>query len=488
MFRLRRRQRLVSRILKTLSHPREEPGKNSFSVVAGPQPFQCDQERIYSAMRKRHRVVEGASTTASGIVDVELHRACSSCENDSGGHGPECSCSRSEDGILRRDSVREERQAVQRTPSFVVLTIGHPASTRTRRWTTSTAPTSSPRSFSSITSSASSQPSTHTLSPRSFFSSSSSSSTTHSFTPTGIQAVVPTYPPSTTSSSNTSTTTNWSAIGTKLGLCLGIPLLVLLTLLLVALLHRRQARRAKEHRRRHHPPEMATTPAATDNTPAAYSSYYYPRLHPVPSSRLSTAGDIVVTPAPGLTITTTTTTTTPTPAQQLYFPPPTPTPTSPPPAVPRRSSARLHGGPLNSHPPPPPPAIIRPASSIYDGSNVRMKSMISSVGSGGGGGRSTGVGTVLSEYLDFHPQHLDGPWDPGQEEEASAVPRPLEPVGQRERRRQYLSVDVEHSPGGVDEVSPLSSSSSGPYMPARISAMSGLSPSSPVRTRSRRRI
>lgn len=101
-----------------------------------------------------------------------------------------------------------------------------------------------------------------------------------------------------------------------------------------------------------------------------------------------------------------------------------------------------------------------------------------------------GVGNVLSQYLDTNPAYLNGPWDLGQVEDVPALPLPLKTTPrarQGEQTRQYLAVNVDHSPGGIEEVSPLSSSGSGPYIPARISGMSGLSHVSPGRTQSRRR-
>lgn len=372
--------------------------------------------------------------------------------------------------------VDRREQVISLTPSLV-LTIEDPVSTSSlssRVSTTSKLPTTessnSRTSFSSTASPTSTTivtvtiPSTHTFSPRTSY-------LTRTFTPTGYQSIVPTYPPLTSSSSSTSFTTNGSSVGLKLGLGLGIPFLVLLILLLTIVLHRRQVRLAKHyHHQNSSSPEMATTISTTE--PA------FPRLHPAPSSRFSTAGDVVVTPAPGMHGT-------PTPPPppgmrstpvQLYFPPP---PSPPPPVVPRRSSARLRpAGPLTSHPP------IRPASSIYDGGeNAIVRE--SFVGLGG-----NGVGNVLAEYLDLNPQHLeDGPRDSDQVHVPALVlpPTPVARSTQQDPRRQYLSVDVDYSPGGIEEVSPLSTSSSGPHIPARISVMSALSPSSLVRSLSRRR-
>lgn len=427
------------------------------------------RRRHYSAMRKHQQVVEWALSAASGI-NVDGHCSC----EDIGYQRRVCDCPRDEASLVvmrKAVAVGGEGQITSLAPSLVAM-VENPSATssRSRSSTASTPPmrTTSSRSSSSATGfpvtvrnvERAPQAAATTILTITTASASPLSPATYTFTPTGIQSVVPTYPPFSASSSSTSTT-NWSSLGTKLGLGLGIPILVLLTLLLTMALHRRQARLAKQHHHHHQKspsPEMATT---SPIDPA------YPRLHPAPSSRFSTAGDVVVSPAPGIT----------TPAQ-LYFPPPSPPqlpPPPPPPAVPRRSSARLLAGPLDSHPP------VRPASSIYEGeAGIRE----------GIGLSGNGVADVLAEYLDFNPQHLDGPWDPGQDivPPAPLPPEPVAGIAQPGQIRQYLSVDVEHSPGGIDEVSPLSSSSSGPYMPARISAMSGLGPSGPMRTRSRRRM
>lgn len=118
--------------------------------------------------------------------------------------------------------------------------------------------------------------------------------------------------------------------------------------------------------------------------------------------------------------------------------------------------------------------------------------MVATLCSGGG----NGVGNVLSQYFDTHsPSYHNESWDPAGEQVAvenivhPALPLSPKPVAwarEEQELRQYLSVNVDHSPGGIEEVSPLSSSGSGPYLPARISGMSGMSPVSPGRTRSRR--
>lgn len=417
-------------------------------------------------MRERHEVALGPTTAAHSMIRIGKHNCGDQHDIDGGRECNYVADIGHDEGLLRiRDDdaepLNERKQLISISPTLVVTVEGSlPTNTQSSR--TSTISPLSTRSFSSSTSSSSS--------------SSSFSSSTHKFTPTGYQTIVPTYPPfsfSTTSSSSSSTpsnTTNWSSIGTKLGLGLGIPILVLLVLLLTILLHRRQARRAKKssshyyHCHQHTPiyPEMAT---AADT-----------RLHPAPSSRFSTAGSMVVAPAPGIT-------NTPKMTQLYSLQPPSP---SPPPAVPKRNSARLlFAGPLNSHPPPMSPPSIRPASSIYDEADnwpVLSESMVALGGNG--------VGNVLSQYLDTNSAYLNGPWDPGQVEDVPALPLPLKTTPrarQEEQTRQYLSVNVDHSPGGIEEVSPLSSSGSGPYIPARISGMSGMSPVSPGRTQSRRR-
>lgn len=424
-------------------------------------------------MRERHEVALAPTTTPSSMVRIDKGN-CKDRHDYDDRREFGCSVETGHGGLLRTGGdddglLYEREQLISLSPSLVV-TIDKPLSTSSR---------------SSIGTSTTSPLSTSTLgsSTSSTSSSSSFSSSTHVFDPTGYQTIVPTYPPfsfsssSSSSSSAPSNTTNRSSLGTKLGLGLGIPFLVLLTLLLTILLHRRQARLAKissshyyhhHHRHQQRPrlPEMTTTAADT-------------RLHPAPSSRFSTAGSVFVTPAPGII-----TTPTPTPTQ-LFGPV---SPSSLPPEVPKRNSARLFfAGPLNSHPPPPPSAAAaaRPASSIYDeddNSHAVRESMVARLG-------GNGVANVLSQYLDTNPSYLNGPWDPGQVEDVPALPLPLKTTARarlEEQTRQHLAVDVDNSPGGIEEVSPLSSSGSGPYIPARISGMSGMSPVSPGRTRSRR--
>ncbi|KAJ4393923.1 hypothetical protein N0V93_003140 [Gnomoniopsis smithogilvyi] len=435
-------------------------------------------------MRERHEV-KAPSTIVSGTQGRSGNCNCEEEQDDDDNINAgrwACDCVRSGDGLLlMRDGGMAEREEVISLAPSLVITIEDPISTSSlsREATTSTLSTrysssgtssssaeSPPTSTQSIASTSGASATTiltitlqttHSLSPR-------TSSFTRTFTPTGYQSIVPTYPPLTSSSTST---TNQSSLGTRLSLGLGIPIAVLLILLLTIVLHRRQVRLAKDRRHHHHrhrnptSPEMATISTIEPT---------YPHLHPVPSSRFSTAGDVVVTPAPGIS--------TPTPGlsapMQLYFPPP---PSPPPPAVPRRSSARLLAGPLTSHPP------ARPPSSIYDGDDATRESAVALGGNG--------VGNVLADYLmDPNPQHVDGPWNSDQVHVPALLlpPKPVARNRPQDQRRQYLSVDTDHSPGGIEEVSPLSSSSSGPQYPARSSVMSGLSPSSPVRTHSRRRV
>lgn len=420
-------------------------------------------------MRERHEVTLASTTTADSTMRIEK-RSCEDNQIYNEGLDFGCAMETGHGGLLRMrddgiDGLLDERDRLISLMPSLVVTVGGPLSTTSRSSTTSTISPLSTRVSSSSTSS----------SPSSF------SSSTHTFTPTGYQTIVPTYPPfsfssSSPSSSSTSTKMNWSSLGTKLGLGLGIPILVLLTLLFTLLLHRRQARLAKlsSSRYYHHHHHHQRTPTFPEMTHVAADT----RLHPAPSSRFSTAGDLAVTPAPGILTTSTPTTTTRT---QLYYTQP-PSPSPPPPAVPKRNSARLlFAGPLNSHPPPPPAA--RPASSIYDENDSRDVRE-SAVALGG-----NGVGNVLSQYLDTGSMYVNEAWDPSQVLDVPALPPPLKTAAsarQEEQTRQYLSVNVNHSPGGIEEVSPLSSSGSGPYIPARISGMSGMSPVSPGRTRSRR--
>lgn len=433
----------------------------------------------HSVMRERYEVALTPTTTPSSMVRIDKGN-CKDRHDYDDRREFGCSVETGHGGLLRTGGdddglLYEREQLISLSPSLVV-TIDEPLSTSSQ--SSSRTSTISPLSTSILSFSTSS------------LSSSSSSSSTHVFTPTGYQTIVPIYPPfsfSSSSSSSSSTpfnTTNRSSLGTKFGLGLGIPFLVLLTLLLTLLVHRRQARLAKlssshyyHHHHHHHHQHHQHRPRLPEMTTTAAAATADTRLYPAPSSRFSTAGSVFVTPAPGII-----TTPTPTPTQ-LFGPV---SPSSLPPEVPKRNSARLFfAGPLNSHPPPSAAAAARPASSIYDeddNSHAVRESMVERLG-------GNGVANVLSQYLDTNPSYLNGPWDPGQVEDVPALPLPLKTTARarlEEQTRQHLAVDVDNSPGGIEEVSPLSSSGSGPYIPARISGMSGMSPVSPGRTRSRR--
>ncbi|PSR79462.1 hypothetical protein BD289DRAFT_485536 [Coniella lustricola] len=133
--------------------------------------------------------------------------------------------------------------------------------------TTSSSSTPSSTAASS-SSSASFLPPTTTQTPSSSASSPISTSPTliHTFSLTGIETVVPTYPPFTTASSTSSSSSHSrstdSALAVKLSLGLGIPFAILLILLSVILLHRRQKRIVKTRRtgNTHSPLDFGATP------------------------------------------------------------------------------------------------------------------------------------------------------------------------------------------------------------------------------------
>lgn len=314
-------------------------------------------------------------------------------------------------------------------------------------------------------------------------STSSSSSTTstqrHADTLTGIQTVVPTYPPFTSSSSSSSSSSSQyrNSLATKLGLGLGIPLLILLVILLVACLHLHQRRRQKHRLFTQTPPFDFDAP---EMVPVSVADFAYLR---------ESSGGAATTTAAGIGECRARR------SSSIYSQPEhrETALAAPAPIVPRRSSARLQGGgrsgssggggggvphlgPLSSHPLQV-PLVQRVAWDQGSGGSGR--------GGGVGGQGSPDLGALYASYFDG-PQQSHGPWDPEQAQVPPTrvpmvqVDRQSEQTGQRQGQRwQYLSVDVNSSAGGIDEVSPLSSSGSAPYVPRRISAVSAVDKLSP---------
>lgn len=330
---------------------------------------------------------------------------------------------------------------------------------------------------------------------------------------TGIETVVPTYPPSTT---NTNTPSSHLRLPTsqttKLGLGLGTPFLVLLVLALVACLHRHQRRRRR--RRALALAQHAAPPFdfdAPEMVPVSVADFAHLRLRqrpqPQPQPRRRYTGDNERRSLPPSPLTQRSNSWYRNMWQQSAtydFAPATAAP-----LVPRRSSARLlssnsrrrrldhhhhqqhhnhnhqksshdlvHSGLLGSHPPQVPPL---PRVSWSQGRDSRRHD--------GGRGYAEELGALYSSYFD-DDHHQDasyddhGPWSPGLQDDRGnhtvLVPPAVRMRGSHQQR--YLSLDVNNrGPGGIDEVSPLSSSGSpsAHCAPGRISAMSGLDGLSP---------
>lgn len=145
-------------------------------------------------------------------------------------------------------------------------------------------------------------------------------------------------------------------------------------------------------------------------------------------------------------------------------------------------------GPLSSHPlgPPQLPPVARVASRSREQDRRRGHDLDELEGEEDEEGGDLAM--LYAAYFDDHQrqrhrnqQHRhqspygDGLWDPGQQEHGGlSVPPAV-----RVHWRQNLSVNVDNSPGGIDEVSPLSSSGSARFTPGRISDVSGLGGLSP---------